>query len=289
MGKVIEMPDPLERRAQKIEAALDRQEDANDRSSRADKDWKEATFELAVELTAAKKELRTNRAFGKWCDDRFGGNRLPIHDRAALVRWGDDPEGTRAMLVNETSRSIRMIDQRLYNTVKTPARVNRAEEAAKVIKAETGKWPDRKTLVRVSGISPRNVDNALRTVKAIEAAQIAPTEITYTKAQEYHIEARIKATVKIRLDELEKEFEARVISKNQEEIAKLFPDLEELQKAAVLNERYYREMVAKEAVLTLQEWHDLVFLAHNKEVSEERKKRAAQTLITNKLRLTGER
>ena len=77
MGKVIEMPDPLERRAQKIEAALDRQEDANDRSSRADKDWKEATFELAVELTAAKKELRTNRAFGGgammsfWCTPSY--------------------------------------------------------------------------------------------------------------------------------------------------------------------------------------------------------------------------
>ena len=90
------------------------------------------------------------------------------------------------MLVNETSRSIRMIDQRLYNTVKTPARVNRAEEAARVIKAETGKWPDRKTLVRVSGISPRNVDNALRTVESHRGCtRLLRQEITYTKAQEY--------------------------------------------------------------------------------------------------------
>ena len=289
MGKILEMPHPLERRAQKIEAALDRQEDAVNRSSRADADWKDATFELAIELAAAKKELRTNQAFGRWCNEHFGDNRLSHQDRAALVRWGEDPEGTRAMLVNETSRSIQRIDARLTRPSKTPTRVNRAEEAAKVIKAETGKWPDRKTLVRVSGISSRNVDNALRTVKAVEAAQGAPTEITYTKAQEYHIEARVKAAVRARLDELEKDFETRVIARNQEEIAKLFPMLQELQEQAKLNEKYYRDLLVKNSIFTKSEGLDILRACHpDNSATDEVRKRAFIAVNAKKSYMQGE-
>ena len=286
MGKVIEMPDSLERRAQKIWDALDRQEDANERSFKADNDWRGATFELAVELAAAKKELRTTNAFGKWCFERFGDNRISHQDRAALVRWGEDPEGTRTMLMATTSRSIQMIDQRLTRASRrSPTRVNKAEEVVRAIKAETGKWPDRKIVSELSGVSERAVDNAMRTVKAVEEARAAPVEITYTKAQEYHLEARLKV-----LDaEREKTFEARVTARNQEDIAKLFPRLQEIQNQAELNEKTYREMIAKIAVLTKAEYVDILFCVHNEHVEADRRKRAGIALIAKKLQLTGEK
>ena len=189
------------------------------------------------------------------------------------------------MLMATTSRSIQMIDQRLTRASKSPTRVNKAEEVVRAIKAETGKWPDRKIVSELSGISERAVDNAMRTVKAVEEARAAPVEITYTKAQEYHLEARLKV-----LDaEREKTFEARVTARNQEDIAKLFPRLQEIQDQAELNEKTYREMIAKIAVLTKAEYVDILFCVHNEHVEADRRKRAGIALIAKKLQLTGEK
>ena len=168
-------------------------------------------------------------------------------------------------------------------------RVNKAEEVVRAIKAETGKWPDRKTVSDISGVSPRAVDNAMRTVKAVEEARAAPAEITYTKAQEYHIEARIKAGIRANMLMLEQQFEARVVEKNQEDIAKLFPRLQEIQDQAALTEKTYREMIAKIAVLTKAEYVDILFCVHNEHVEADRRKRAGIALIAKKLQLTGEK
>jgi len=167
---------------------------------------------------------------------------------------------------------------------RSPQRVNKAEEIVKVIRAETGKWPDRKTVSDISGVSPRAVDNAMRTVKAVEEARTAPEVFTYTKAQNHHLEARLKV-----LDaEREKTFKERVAAQNREEIVRLFPKLQEMQDQAALTEKTYREMIAKKTVLDRKIYYDLLFLSHNKEVDEDRKTRVSQFLIANKLRLIAE-
>ena len=61
MAEVIKMPDLLERRAQKIDAALNRQDMANARTEEAAHDWRAATLELAVELASAKLEMNIQR------------------------------------------------------------------------------------------------------------------------------------------------------------------------------------------------------------------------------------
>ena len=174
---VVKLPDLLERHAQKIEAALDRQDDANERTEKANKDWKEATLEIAIELAAAKKELRSLQAFGKWCAARFGDNRLPKDDLAALTRWGSDPEETRTMLAKDDSRSVQMIDRRFRNVTKTPTTPKReeAEASIRVHKSVHGVYPTVLQAGKETGLSRIVIEPALAAVKAED--RVAPMEL----------------------------------------------------------------------------------------------------------------
>lgn len=296
MAEVIKMPDLLERRAQKIEAALDRQDMANARTEEATRDWREATLELAVELASVKLEMNNNdRAFGAWCDKRFGGNRINTNDRAALVRWGADPDGTRKMLAKEDSRSIQMIDRRFCNATKppkapapdTPKRI----EAADAIRAHVsvhGKVPTVQEAMKASGLSRIVVEPALATVKAEN--RIAPSTHTYTKAQEHHVEARVKVEVKAAMEQLHKSFESEVQKRNKADIDRLFPDLEKLRESAALNERHYREMIEKEAIFTETEFTTILTCLHpDNSASKEKRDTAFKAFHAVKLKLTGKK
>ena len=283
MGKIIEMPDPLECHAQKIEAALDRQDDARERGAKAAGDWREATFELAVELAEAKKSLRNNtKAFGAWCAKRFGDNRLPHQDRAALVRWGQDPEGTRAMLVNEMSQSIQGIDARVTrssNSHRPPSpKRDQVKAFVHAYKAEHGVNPPYALVEEETGVSNNVVIRAFGEVK-LEA------EPKLTKGQNYDVEAHIK----VRMRELEKEFEARVTVRNKEDIDKAFPRLQELQDKAALSEKLYREQLQKIAVFKKNEYLDIIKTCHpDNSASAEVRHRAFVVVMTKQLRATGE-
>ena len=183
---------------------------------------------LSASLEAIRAKFKDNEAFGKSCSEHgLGENIVSRNDRYILIEWAERPEWNRTVLEKTERTSVRTIHEKewrttLHSPVQSPQRVNKAEETAKAIKAETGKWPTQKTLVEITGLNRRNVDNALRTAKAVEDARTAPEEITYTKAQEYHIEARIKANTKDNMRMLEQQFEARVAERNREDIAKLF-------------------------------------------------------------------
>jgi hypothetical protein len=94
---VVKLPDPLERRAVKIEAALVRRDKSRE-------EWIAATIELAIELAGARDEFVADQAFGEWLDSRFPHVRIPKNDRAALIRWGREPDRAHAML-SKTERT----------------------------------------------------------------------------------------------------------------------------------------------------------------------------------------
>ena len=99
---VVKLPDQLERRAIKIEAALMRK-------AKNEADWIEAVIELVIELFGARTELNSNQEFGDWFDGRFtsAGKTISHQDRAILVRWGAaTPDELRTILAQEESRSI---------------------------------------------------------------------------------------------------------------------------------------------------------------------------------------
>lgn len=69
---------------------------------------------------------------------------------------------------------------------------NPLETTAEAIKAATGEWPTSRELADETGIHPRSAETVLRVVKAKEEVRDLPP-VKFTKADEKHIEARIKA------------------------------------------------------------------------------------------------
>ena len=206
---VVKMPDRLERRAQKIEAAMARR-------TKGDEEWIEGTIELAVELAGARDDHSGDREFGRWLEGRFGDNRLPKDEQSALIQWGRDPVQTRIMLEKTETRSIQMLHRSFRNATKaqeerftsaskttTPKR-EQAEASIREHKARTGSYPSVIEAGKESGLSRIVIEPALAAVKAEDS--IAPSEIRFTKAQDAHVEARVKALRKA----LEAEYSERV-------------------------------------------------------------------------------
>ncbi len=198
------------------------------------------------------------------------------------------------MLVNETSRSIRVIDERLTRTGKSdstdsrrgkpPIKTDAAINIGRAMVNQTGELPTRNEIAKAAGVHNSIADTALKVVKAEYAAKIAPPQPQFTKAQEYHIEAQVK----IRFRELEKEFEAHVTARNQEDIAKLFPKLQEIQDQAALNEKLYRELIAKHAIFTEVECMDIIKACHpDNSATPEVRQRAFIAINAKKFQLTG--
>ena len=284
VGNVVGMPDPFERRAQRIEAAMARR-------AKGDEEWIEGTLELATELVGARADHGDDdRKFGIWLKGRFGSNQIPHQDRAILIREGKDLGQMRIALEKTDNRSL----QRIFTTnskdasAKTPpvggAKTKSVHAAIQTNEALGNKLSQR-DLAEMLGVSTSTVGEATRDLKAAQAAET----ITYTKAQEYHIEARVKAIVKARLDELEKDFETRVIARNQEEIAKLFPMLQELQEQAKLNEKYYRDLLVKNSIFTKSEGLDILRACHpDNSATDEVRKRAFIAVNAKKSYMQGE-
>ena len=281
---VIKMPDRLERRAQKIEAAMTRRTKGNE-------EWIEGTIELAVELAGARSDCGDDDTrFGKWLiENAFGANVIGPNERSILIEWAKDPEGTRIMLARTESRSIQYIDRTLHRSMKGPpdtVKREEAKEAIRVHKATYGVYPSVIEACRDTGLSRIVIEPALAAVKAED--RVAPSEIRFTKAQEHHVEMRVKMEVKVAIEQLHKSFETEVEKRNKADIDRLFPDLEKMREDARRTEKLYRGLLERASILTKSVYHDLLFLALNKEVGDERKKRSAQFLIENKLKLIGE-
>ena len=288
---IVKLPDALERRAIRIEAAIIRK-------NKSDIDWGSAVIELAVELFAAKSDFPSTTAFGNWFENRFANvSKSPgEHERTILARWGATPDDLRIVLEKEETRSIQMIARnhpelgtppRAYTRTKsvTP-RVNKVEAVAQVLKEETGDWPTHKTLAQVAGVNLRNADNALRTVKAVERAVHNLPLPTYTKAQDHQVEARIKVQSK----KLEAEFDERVRLRVLEENKGYLASLEMLEREARRQKELYTALVNDhKPVFTDAEYRDLLLCTHEGNPSKEVRERAFMALNAKKLQLIGKK
>ena len=165
-------------------------------------------------------------------------------------------------------------------------RINKVEAIAETLKSQTGQWPDSNTLARTANVSSRAADNALRTVKAVEQGREETSIVTpmFTKAQDHHVEARVK----VRLRELEQEFDARVQRETKANIDKLFPKLEQLREEAKITKELYMDRLEKRAIFKLSEYMDIVKCCHpDNSASTEVRQRAFILVSGNKLQLTG--
>ena len=163
-----------------------------------------------------------------------------------------------------------------------------------------GKPINRPEVTKETGVSDGAVNMAVAIERArlegIAEGRMIGLEPHFTKAQQHHIEAAIRAKTKeltlehnARVSELEKQFEAAVEARFQERKSVAWPALEkEKQEARTTKARYQKLLDGRDYPFPKTTYYDLLFLSHNKEVSEERKTRVSQFLIANKLRLIGE-
>ena len=211
---VVKMPDRLERRAQKIEAAMTRRE-------AGDREWIEGTIELAVELAGARDDCGDdNNKFGDWLKGRFGSNRLPKTERSILIQWGKDPTMLRSVLEATESRSIQGIYQTLPSSRKgeevgvpssrkTPfggPKLQEAKDKILAYEAVEGKLPPADRHFQIDGVTPSTYDRAIREVRGARAQAEVLGPLKPSKTTAIHIEAIIAR----RLRELEKGFSERV-------------------------------------------------------------------------------
>ena len=87
-----------------------RRDRANSEGERADKDWAEATLELAVELAGARADLRSDQAFGDWLEKRFGARAACQDQSRHSDQMGQCPEEARAILEKAEPLSVQVVD-----------------------------------------------------------------------------------------------------------------------------------------------------------------------------------
>ena len=295
-NNIHKFPDPLELRAQKIEAAINRRK-------KGDEEWIEGTLDLAAELVAARKDHGDDDVkFGKWLKGRFGDNLIGKNDRAILIREGRNLNQMRLDLEKSDSHSLQMIfpsarkdaEGGSTNAGKTPSagggpKLQEAIDACLAYEAMHGKLPpaNRHFDIGLPGITESTYDRAIRAV--ISGRELAETlgPLKLTKAQAHHIEMMVKLEVKTATEQLNVSFEREVEKRNKADIDKSFPDLEEMRRKAAINERYFREQMEKHAIFTEAEYRDLLLCTHESNPSDETRKRAFMALNAKKLQLTG--
>jgi hypothetical protein len=280
---IVKLPDVLERRALKIEAAMKRR-------AKGDTEWIEGTLELAIELAGVREDHGGNdRAFGGWLDTRFG-NRAPNHqDRAALIRWGKDPAQARILMEKTESRSIQLIDRTFTSASKdTPTpkttrspKTDATIEIVRAIQQNTGVLPKRDDVVRTAKVHNSTADTALRVVRAENTT--TPPKPEFTKASIRHIDAQIKILDAVR----EATFEERVRAHIKEHRETLDRMTKEAGEKAV----HYNKMInSHRAIFTETEFNNIRNCLHpDNSASESNRKDAFMAFNAKKLALTGKK
>ena len=280
---VVKMPDPLERRAQRIDAAFKRRDKSDD-------DWIGATLEIAVEFAGARAEVN-DKEFGDWCK-RYD-NRVSSHERAILVKWGNDLKRARTALnaAGET-RSIRTIHKNGWESdtdVKPhpPGGLQRdkARSYVQAYEAEHQRLPPETIVARDTGISRGTAADYLRDVKSRRADE--DNRITFTKAQDHHVQARLRILAK----QLETEFAERVRLAVLEQSADYRATLERLQREASEKwERYDNLINNHKPIFNDTEFTTILTCLHpDNSASAEKRNTAFRSFNAVKFQLTGKK
>jgi hypothetical protein len=237
------------------------------RRENGDREWIEGTLELAVEIAAARSEYRGDRNFGSWLiENALGENYLPKDERSILIQWGENPDWTRTVLEKTERRSVQTIHRNEWSvrsatkpSTKPPggAKLHKAKAFAQAYEAETGRLPTERLTAREAGVSQGVSADALRDLKSRRAEEDG--RIRFLKAQDHHVEARVRILDKKRETEFNERVRLAMLAHNQE----YRRGLEELQKEASEKLDLYEKLVNRHKPLfTVEEYKNLLMVAH---------------------------
>jgi hypothetical protein len=309
---IVKLPDPLERRALKIEAAMVRRDKGRG-------EWIEGTVELAIELAGARSEFAADQAFGEWLDSRFGYVTIPPHDRAALIHWGRDPDRTRKVLEATNRISYRYIHENEWILPAPPTPLPPPETkqismppaqpapqpapqpkpAAKPSQAATIKQLTREEAIRQGkSVPPLALDT--ETVNSIhkQVRDLATTVPNLAGKARRSFEKTLAGEMTKLLAEfnlLKERADIEAATKVEQEVkrrlALALPDYEKRAIAAREREEYYGKLInAVKIPLTLQEYSDVVMCCHpDNSASDEKRHTTLQMLNAKRFNLTGKK
>ena len=255
---------------------------------------------LSASLKAIRARFSDNEAFGKSCAEHgLGENVINKNDRAYLIQWAERPEWTRTVLEKTERTSVRTIHEKewlensLHHVMKSQENQNQttvkrreAEEWIRDYKLTSGSYPTVIEACEGTGFSRIVIEPALAAVKAED--RTAPSTMTFTKAQEHHVEMRVKIEVKAAVEQLNASFDTEVQKRVKAEIDKLFPGLEKLREDAKRDIKIYRDLIAKNALFTEMEVMDIIKACHpDNSATKEARSRAFVAVNAKKFILMG--
>jgi hypothetical protein len=322
---IVKLPDPLERRAVKIEAAIARRD-------KGKSEWIEGTLELAVELAGARDEFSANQAFGDWFDSRLGNVAITPHDRAALIQWGRDLDRTRKVLENTKRISYRTIHdnewvvrntyREISRPVTTPTPESKAlpmpppqltSPPAAPAPQPTQAKPQSQAAATRKYMEKLNREQDIRQGKSVpplplekeaqdninqqvreRAASISGLTGKARRAFEKTISTEMtKLVMELRSYKEKTDIEAqeKIRVGAQELLTRQLPDYEKTLTEARRREVYYRDLTkAVKIPLTDAEYNDVVMCCHpDNSASKEKRHTTLQMLNAKKFNLTGKK
>jgi hypothetical protein len=318
---IVKLPDPLERRAVKIEAALTRRD-------KGKAEWVEGTIELAVELAGVRGEFPADQAFGEWLESRFPNARIPKNERYILIKWGNDVERTRAILETTESGSIQLIHQnewRIKPPVQPPLPFPPQQPKIAPVPPPQNTSPqpppEPAPVVQrtVHKPSPAAVLKQFSREEAIrQGMEVPPLALNTETVNSIHKQVRdlagavpnlagkarrsFEKTLAAEMTKLLAEFNLLKEKTDVESAVKIeqevkrrldvkYPEYEKRVTAAREREEYYGKLIkAVKIPLTDAEYNNIVMCCHpDNSASKERRDTALQVLNAKKLNLTGKK
>ena len=309
---VVKMPALLERLADRAIKATRAYEAGIAKQSAGRTDAIAAVIEYGNALLEGRIEHKNNdKAFGQWVVLKGLDQIRPFDDqreRTAAMKLAENSTHENFLVGCPRTRPNDILtwwrDQQRDKNVKVAkrkARPNKVEAVAEVLKAKTGKLPDRKTLAKAAGVNSRNADNAIRVAKAVEEAvaetkaearaeiedAVLAASAKFTKAQDQHIQAKLRMLSK----QQEKAFDERVRLAVLERNNSYRADLEQLQREASKKKALYDEAMNKhQFIFTEAEFTVILTCLHPDNVASKQKRdHAFTTFNLKKLQLIGKK
>jgi hypothetical protein len=289
---VVKLPDRLQRLAERAKKAAHACEEA-------EKAIFAAIIEYGTALLEGRAEFPSKERFGQWIvaegldqtkpfdqqQERTAAMRIAELSFQGTVPWNDCPHRRPSHIMSWWRKRDQTAPDPAKETKSYggPKR-DKAVAAILTYEAEHGELPSAVWGETAPGVTPSTYYHTLREIKSIRAGAVGP--LKFTKAQDQHVEAKLKAHIKRFNAEFDERVRLAVLEENKDYRAVLDKSKREASEKFLM----YEELInSYNPIFTKAEYHDILFCTHNKEVSEERKHRASLALIAKKFQLTGEK
>jgi hypothetical protein len=253
----------------------------------------DGVFELQQERTAAMQiaKIVTSMDIGNGIDGYFidvtiNGHPIPLSEcgnarPSHIMAWYNEMRREHTALPTAHAVSRKAPSQKPYGGPKR----DKAVAAILTYEAEHGELPSAVWGETAPGVTPSTYYHTLREIKSIRAGAAGP--LKFTKAQEQHVEAKLKAHMKRSNAEFDERVRLAVLEENKDYRAVLDKSKREASEKFLM----YEELINNyNTIFTEAEFANIRFCLHpDNSASADKRQLAFTTFNIKKLQLTGKK